>query len=665
MAWRKPIPALVLGVSAMLVGCDAAKSPEGDSNEAQNDGSMRGTLAVSVGTMRDGTIRKEFRLIDESEHDERRLVFAREPDLAPGSEIEVWGELDGSDLVVRRFDVVTPDAANGTGRAREALIDAPPFPARTVGVLRVSYDGVGAGYPETQANTDYFGTGSTDRSLKRWFGEVSYGTQDITGAVKGITGLSECDLTPNVEQWREDANRALGMTPDHYVWLLLDQNSCMWDTVQELGNPGNPRDDSYVFGWNPLEGAPGCARRTHGPLANVGVYFAATLLCGTETFANDPTTCTQATWVDPDDAMGSNDCRHLNAMGKQTQGWFGGCNSVRVNQSRSFTLLPMEIECNGIQVLQIPMPTTGLPAGGRFVNAETGLREAVEFYYLELRTSTGFDSGRTPHVVVRIGRDYPPLNSSGRRLWVLDMNRSTSAIDGLLSGQTFNDPAGGVSFTVQALDGTSATVSVTVPTDEPNTCAGGGTIAAPGPATCASAGAGGMGGMGGAGGGGAGGAAGVGGAGSGGSSGAGGAGAGGASGASGAGAGSGGRAGGAGADNAGAGGEDAGGAGGGGDAGEGGASSGGSAGAAAGGSSGGGGTTTGGAGRGGAGTSGTTSNAGEDGDGDGHAPASDDDSGCGCRVDKAPPRRDAALALGLLAILVAGRRRRPRRRAPA
>ena len=48
----------------------------------------------------------------------------------------------------------------------------------------------------------------------------------------------------------------------------------------------------------------------------------------------------------------------MNAWQKTYQGWTQGCNMVRVRSSGTFTLLPLELPCDGAQVLQIPMPKT-------------------------------------------------------------------------------------------------------------------------------------------------------------------------------------------------------------------------------------------------------------------------------------------------------------------
>src|SRR5262245_43739647 len=82
----------VLATSPALVGC---------SDQTTDDGSIRGTLNVYVATMADGTSHTEYRLLlDSDTGEERKLVFAREPDAGAGAEIKVWGELTESQIIV-------------------------------------------------------------------------------------------------------------------------------------------------------------------------------------------------------------------------------------------------------------------------------------------------------------------------------------------------------------------------------------------------------------------------------------------------------------------------------------------------------------------------------------------------------------------------------------
>src|SRR5215203_1124936 len=80
--------ALGVALAAAVPGLVACSS-----NEVENDGSIRGTLAVYIATMNDGTSRTEYHLrVAGTEEDERMLVFAdAPPDLASDTEIKVWG----------------------------------------------------------------------------------------------------------------------------------------------------------------------------------------------------------------------------------------------------------------------------------------------------------------------------------------------------------------------------------------------------------------------------------------------------------------------------------------------------------------------------------------------------------------------------------------------
>jgi hypothetical protein len=431
------------------------------------------------------------------------------------------------------------------------------------------------------------------------------------------------------------------MTPQHYLWYFgTNVSGCSWSGLASVGEPEQPARDTWY------NASSSCVVLVQEPAHNFGMQHSSALDCGSAVFANDPSSCEHSEYGDSHDPMGGG-CRHTNGWQKAYQGWFGGCNRVRVNSSGSFNLLPLETACNGIQVLQIPMPVTTrrIPRSGGGGQASN---DPVQFYYLELRTRTGFDQSQTayPTVLVRVGPDYQDRDERGFHTWILDMNPSTNGLDGMGSGATFMDPAGMVSFTVNALSATGATVQVTVPTTTGNSCTDGGTLATPsGPTTC------GDGGMGGTGGGGAGGMGGT----PGGSGGMGGAGTGGVGGMVGGAAGSGG-VGGAGAQ--------AGSAGSGGVA----AGAGGTVGLAGGGA---GGMPVAGsagapvAGAAVSGSAGMVSVAGSA--GTGALPVypgdSELDSGCGCRVQKAPRRNEAALLFGLFGLALGGLCRRRNGRA--
>jgi MYXO-CTERM domain-containing protein len=187
-------------------------------------------------------------------------------------------------------------------------------------------------------------------------------------------------------------------------------------------------------------------------------------------------------------------CRHMNAWQKDYQGWFGGCNGVNVTASGTFTLLPIEQRCDGVQFLKIPAPKVRSfnrpAAGGGGATVET-----FSHYYVELRTGQDFDGtlgNRTalaPQVLVHIGGDRRTRTQRGLHTFLLDMTPTTTGTTGrqdsaLAAGKSFSDPAGGMTITVQSASMASATITVDVAagTGGPtSTCLDASPFTAPGP----------------------------------------------------------------------------------------------------------------------------------------------------------------------------------------
>jgi hypothetical protein len=411
------------------------------------------------------------------EADQRRLIFDKAPDLPPDVGIDVWGQVHADRILVDRFKLLSADSVI----ARSALIDGPPLPTRSFAFVIVDIGGGPGTLTPAQATTRVFGTGPTDASTKQFYLENSYGRRDITGGVVGPLSYAQnsCDYSSLASSLRNQVNAALGFTPQHYIWYYATRNpSCGWTALATVGSPNIPARDSWL---NNIYTGLALAQES---LHNFGLMHAASLRCPGAAFANDPTTCTNDEYNDRYDVMGIA-YRHLNAWNKGSQGFFGGCNRVRVNSSGTFTLLPAEVECNGIQVLQIPMPVQN-----RMVMMFGGRLEPVNFYYLELRTRVGFDQPMTnaPTVLVHVGQDYRPPTQAGKPTWLLDMVPATSGLssfDGMPVGVPFTDPAGGLSFVVQSVSASGATINVTIANGSgAPTCFDGGSITPPGPATC-------------------------------------------------------------------------------------------------------------------------------------------------------------------------------------
>jgi hypothetical protein len=530
MSARSLLRVISLGLcsAAALVltpsGCTAPG--DGASAEAENDGSQTGVLAVYVSDTADGQSQTLYFLRDALGH-ERKLLFDSAPTVAPNDRIKLWAVPSGDALHVTSY-LGLPDAVGET----PALIGATPFAARSFAFVLVD---IGGGINTTSAAVQ--GIMMTNpESIRNYYLDDSYAMQDIAATVFGpITyTLPDCS-NASTSQLATDLRPMIPGTFQHYLWYFGSTNSaCGWSGLASLGTPAKPSRDTWY------NASTSCVVLVQEPGHNFGMQHSSSLSCPGASFADDPNTCTASEYGDVFDPMGSS-CRHMNAWQKSYQGWLSACNGVKVTSTGTFNLVPFEEQCSGVQFLQIQAPkarTFMRPAGGGG-NATT---ENLAYYYVELRTPNDFDgtlgnrSALAPTVLIHVADNLRTRTQAGDHTFLLDMTPATTGRTafsdaGLGVGQTFTDPAGGVSITVQSLSATGATIVVTSSVNSAApTCMDGTTFAPPGPTVSSCTGAGGgAGGAGGAGGkGGSGGSTGAGGAagakgGSGGSTGAGGA----------------------------------------------------------------------------------------------------------------------------------------------
>jgi MYXO-CTERM domain-containing protein len=165
---------------------------------------------------------------------------------------------------------------------------------------------------------------------------------------------------------------------------------------------------------------------------------------------------------------------------KYHQGWMSGCNVVTVGTSTTVTLVPQELPCDGVQLLQIPAPKTrSAPAAGD----RQGSGPMLTHYYLEMRGPHGFDSGLGPMVLVSIGPNFRTASQSAPYVYMLDMNASTTTHTdaGLRAGGSYSDPSGGFTVTVNSIDNMSANVTITTNGTGSLMCSNNTAFTAPGP----------------------------------------------------------------------------------------------------------------------------------------------------------------------------------------
>ena len=467
-----------VGVLVALVSCAGRPGSDGDVSEIDEPGSLSGKLAIYIADYADGASETRYFLRMPS-GEERRLVFQEHPTVDPGAKVRVWGAETADALAVSRFQVIS-GSTDGIGSQSSALIKPPPQAPRIFCSVLVTINNgavpstLGIAQTETQ-----FHVGPT--SVNAYYVENSYGRNSIGGKTYGpfnfnMSGCSTDRLSDTIRPMVPDPC-------DQYGFVMVPEVSgCGWAGLGEVGTATEPATDTWY------NGTLGCVATVQEPGHNFGMNHSSSINCGTGVpFADDLSSCRHSEYGDRFDTMGSG-CRHMNVWQKQYQGWFGGCNAVKVNASGTFYLLPIEQACDGIQSLQIPFPngkTRPFPQG-KTDNTST----TMTTYYLEYRTSLGFDKPVTTPQVLLHAAPNPVTGGSkaAPHTWIINTS-GTSTNPGLIAGRSFKDPAGGLTITVTALDAQKATIQVDYPggTGAASTCVDGTALTPPGPTTCAGA----------------------------------------------------------------------------------------------------------------------------------------------------------------------------------
>lgn len=276
----------------------------------------------------------------------------------------------------------------------------------------------------------------------------------LTGAAYGWYTLplsqTSCD-TMLIENAAKQAATNAGIdvsSYNHYVYVFPNTTACPWGGQGTVGgNPGSV--------W--LNGDLRVAEVIHELGHNLGLLHSHGLECGA---ASVGTGCTSVEYGDPLDVMGSSNTGHFNAYQKERLGWLNSGSFppiTTVQASGTFTLSAYEAANTSVKALKILKSTD--PVTG-----------AKTWYYVEYRTATGSDSfisslygTNVPNgVVVHTGADI-----GGSVL--LDMTPASSTSytfdwydPALPVGRTYTDPAAGVTITTNSVNGSSATVTVSL-----------------------------------------------------------------------------------------------------------------------------------------------------------------------------------------------------------
>ncbi len=364
--------------------------------------------------------------------------------------------------------------------------------SRTRTIAGMMFD-IGTGPPNMTTLTNLITSSGT--SQRHMFVESSFGLQDLhtdffgpfTLPVQNCLTIACCgpssDKTGNGATVAAEI-AALPMTYDHYFWLY-GTPSPQGSSCSTWGDEGRPSKPAVYSNYS-FDDIVGFSQELGH---NFGMTHEPTMTCpGNATFLDDPTQCTHVEYGNTLSFMGGG-AHHPSAYHKYAQGWIGKCNVVSAPSGGTFTLVPQELPCDGVQLLQVPAPKVRMaPGAGTGGQARQGQAPMLSNYYLEMRGKYGFDANLTqPMVIVSIGAGFATQNAAAPYLYLLDLTPEAARANlnnaGLMTvGQSYTDPAGGLTFTLMAIDNTSATVSVTGATGTGGaTCADTTAFTAPGP----------------------------------------------------------------------------------------------------------------------------------------------------------------------------------------
>jgi len=448
---------------AGLVSCSDAPSAPGAGGLLAPPGATEGTLERYVATFDDGHSERWYSLQTGDGSPPVRLAFDGPPRSQSGARIRVWGDAEGGNLRVARYEELAPApdldvrAASKQETYAFVLVDT----------------GSGVNITAAQAQTAFFSTTPADKSFADFYNESSFGQYTVTGDVVGP--YTYPDTSCNTDGMANTVQPMIGKTYNHYVYYLGQKDSsCGFTGLAQEGSINRPAHNTW------LNASAGCVVTAQEPGHNLGMMHSNTITCSGASFSSSVgSSCTIKEYGDKLTPMGSG-CHQLNAYEKWYMGWLSGCNAVKVTASGTFNLVPPESQCpGGIQVLQIPLPAA------QQVQDPEGDNDTLADYYVELRAPGGtFDTALAPGVYV-YAADALPTTSTAGHTYILDMNPQTTAFDPLSQGKTYTDPGGAISITLMSVGATGATVQVTVPnaTGSP-TCIDGTPLSGSGPAAC-------------------------------------------------------------------------------------------------------------------------------------------------------------------------------------
>jgi hypothetical protein len=422
-----------LAITSLVIGVGVAL--------AQSPSSHEGTLEIFH---EDSPAGARFEYVLHTNNGRFALQFANRPSthLLTGARVRVKGVKVGNTLAIG------PDTTN------VQTVTPAPVP-NTLGELRTLLILVNFSDAPTQPYTPEVARSVMFDTTSRFYLENSFQQTWLSGDVAGwftiATTSTVCDMYAVATQ-AEAAASAAGINVaayQHRVYAFPQNDACLfWGRSTVGGNPSQ----AWING--DFELGVTAHELGHG----LGLWHSHAMDCDTAAVGAN---CTTYEYGDNVDMMGgSSRYAHFNAFQKERLGWLNAGASppiTTVEASGTYTLEAYELAGPGPKVLKIL----------KSVDPTTGERT---WYYVESRQAIGFDAGLATDSFLLPSNVLTGLlihsGNYSQGSYLLDMTPASdsSYLDwrdpALPAGQTFTDPAAGVTVTADWVTATQAGVTV-------------------------------------------------------------------------------------------------------------------------------------------------------------------------------------------------------------
>jgi hypothetical protein len=281
--------------------------------------------------------------------------------------------------------------------------------------------------------------------------QQTYTTGNVTGWYTVPVSSTVCD-TGNIANYGNAAAQNAGYVLSNYQHLvyIFPNNACSWWGLSTIG--GSP-SQSWIRDYTNSTSGVALMNLTHELGHGLGLYHSHGWNCT----SYPSNSCSSNEYGDTLDVMGNIDyvsAPHYNAQQKELLGWLNYSAQppiVTVGSSGTYSLAPYESQDSGTKALKVAQ------ANG-------------QYYYIEKRTSAGYDSFLSGNSNVLNGvvlHLATPGYANTSQLLDIPSPSAESLSPALAAGQQYTDSTANVSITPVSAGSTGASVQVTV---GPATC---------------------------------------------------------------------------------------------------------------------------------------------------------------------------------------------------